>query len=148
MSIDWTHFSALHGLAGGALIGLASVLLMLVAGRIAGISGILGGLLAGLAADASKAETLWRLAFVLGLLYTPLLYRQWDVVGPIHVEAGRGTLIAAGLLVGFGTRLAGGCTSGHGVCGLSRLSARSLAAVGVFMATGFATVALTRHLLA
>jgi hypothetical protein len=148
MSIDWTHFSALHGLAGGALIGLASVLLMLVAGRIAGISGILGGLLAGLAADSTKAETLWRLAFVLGVLYAPLLYRQWDVVGPIHVEAGRGTLIAAGLLVGFGTRLAGGCTSGHGVCGLSRLSLRSLAAVAAFMTAGFVTVALTRHLLA
>jgi uncharacterized membrane protein YedE/YeeE len=148
MSIDWTHFSALHGLAGGALIGLASVLLMLVAGRIAGISGILGGLLAGLAADSTKAETLWRLAFVLGVLYAPLLYRQWDAVGPIHVEAGRGTLIAAGLLVGFGTRLAGGCTSGHGVCGLSRLSLRSLAAVAAFMTAGFVTVALTRHLLA
>ena len=148
MSIDWTPFSALHGLAGGALIGLASVLLMLVAGRIAGISGILGGLLAGLAADSTKAETLWRLALGLGVLYAPLLYRQWDVVGPIHVEAGRGTLIAAGLLVGFGTRLAGGCTSGHGVCGLSRLSLRSLAAVAAFMTAGFVTVALTRHLLA
>lgn len=146
MNIDWTHLSALHGLAGGALIGLSSVLLMLLAGRIAGVSGILGGLLAGLLADASKSETLWRLAFVLGLLYAPLLYRQWDVVGPLHVEAGRGTLIAAGLLVGFGTRLAGGCTSGHGVCGLARLSPRSLAAVAAFMAAGMVTVGVVRQL--
>jgi len=148
MDIDWTHFSALHGLAGGALIGLASVLLMLSAGRIAGISGILGGLLAGLAADSTKAETLWRLAFVLGLLYAPLFYRQWDTVGPIHAEGGHGALVAAGLLVGFGTRLAGGCTSGHGICGLSRLSPRSLVAVAVFMAAGFATVAVVRVLAA
>lgn len=146
MQIDWIHFSALHGLAGGAMIGLASLLLMLLAGRIAGVSGILGGLLGGLLADSSKAETLWRLAFVLGLLYAPLLYRQWEMAGPIHVEAGRGTLIAAGLLVGFGTRLAGGCTSGHGVCGLARLSPRSLAAVTAFMAAGFVTVAVVRAL--
>lgn len=146
MQIDWIHFSALHGLAGGAIIGLASLLLMLLAGRIAGVSGILGGLLGGLLADTSKAETLWRLAFVLGLLYAPLLYREWEMAGPIHVEAGRGTLIAAGLLVGFGTRLAGGCTSGHGVCGLARLSPRSLAAVTAFMAAGFVTVAVVRAL--
>ncbi len=148
MTIDWNHFSALHGLAGGALIGLASVLLMLLHGRIAGISGILGGLVGGLLGSGSKPETLWRLAFVLGLLYAPLLYRRWDVVGPIHVEAGSGTLVAAGLLVGFGTRLAGGCTSGHGVCGLSRLSLRSLAAVAAFMGAGFVTVGVVRHLIA
>lgn len=147
MSIDWTHFSAIHALLGGALIGLASVLLMLLHGRIAGISGILGGLVGGLLGGGSKPETLWRLAFVLGLLYAPLLYRQWEAVGPIHVEAGTGTLIVAGLLVGFGTRLAGGCTSGHGVCGLSRLSLRSLAAVAVFMGAGFVTVGVVRHLL-
>lgn len=148
MNIDLTHFSALHGLAGGALIGLASVLLMLLYGRIAGISGILGGLLAGLLADSTKAETLWRLAFVLGLLYAPLLYRQWAAVGLIRVDADPGTLIAAGLLVGFGTRLAGGCTSGHGVCGLSRLSLRSLAAVAAFMTAGVVTVGVVRHLIA
>ena len=149
MTIDWDHFSALHALTGGALIGLASALLMLLHGRIAGISGILGGLLAGLlGGGGSKPETLWRLAFVLGLVYAPLLYRQWDTVGPIHVDAGRWTLVAAGLLVGFGTRLAGGCTSGHGVCGLARLSLRSLAAVGSFMAAGFVTVGVVRHLLA
>ncbi len=147
MTIDWTHFSPLHALAGGALIGLASAMLMLLHGRIAGISGILGGLLSGLLSDGSKPETLWRLAFVLGLLYAPLLYRQWEAVGPIHVEAGSGTLLAAGLLVGFGTRLAGGCTSGHGICGLSRLSLRSLAAVAAFMAAGFVTVGVVRHLI-
>jgi len=148
MTIDWNHFSAVHGLAGGALIGLASVLLMLLHGRIAGISGIVGGLLNGFLGAGSKPETLWRLAFVLGLLYAPLLYRQWDAIGPIHVEASTGTLVAAGLLVGFGTRLAGGCTSGHGVCGLSRLSLRSLAAVATFMSAGFITVAIVRHLFA
>lgn len=148
MTLDWNHFSAVHGLTGGALIGLASVLLMLLHGRIAGISGIVGGLLNGLLGAGSKPETLWRLAFVLGLLYAPLLYRQWGVVGPIHVEADTPKLIAAGLLVGFGTRLASGCTSGHGVCGLSRLSLRSLAGVATFMATGFLTVGIVRHLLA
>ncbi len=148
MSVDWNHFSALHALVGGALLGLASVLLMLLHGRIAGISGILGGLLAGLLADSTKAETLWRLAFVLGLLYAPLLYRQWEPIGPIQVDASPGTLVAAGLLVGFGTRLAGGCTSGHGVCGLSRLSLRSLAAVAAFMTAGFVTVGVVRHLIA
>lgn len=148
MTIDWNHFSAVHGLAGGVLIGLASVLLMLLHGRIAGISGIVGGLLAGFLGGGSKPETLWRLAFVLGLLYAPLLYRQWDAVGPIHVEAGTSTLVLAGLLVGFGTRLAGGCTSGHGICGLSRLSLRSLAAVAAFMSAGFVTVGVVRHLIA
>jgi len=148
MSINLTHFSAPHALSGGALIGLAGVLLMLLHGRIAGISGIVGGLLAGLLADSSKAETLWRLAFVLGLLYAPLLYQQWQSLAPIQVDASPGILVAAGLLVGFGTRMAGGCTSGHGVCGLSRLSLRSLAAVGTFMATGFVSVGIVRHLFA
>jgi len=148
MTLDWNHFSAVHGLTGGALIGLASVLLMLLHGRIAGISGIVGGLLNGLLGAGSKPETLWRLAFVLGLLYAPLLYRQWGVVGPIHVEADTPTLIAAGLLVGFGTRLASGCTSGHGVCGIPRLSVRSIVATAVFMATAAITVMLLRHVVA
>jgi len=142
MTIDWNTFTPLSAAAGGLLIGIAAALLALLQGRIAGISGIVGGLLAPRAAG----DTGWRLAFVGGLLLAPLLYRlvaEWQAPA---VDAGWGTLVVAGLLVGFGTRLGSGCTSGHGVCGLSRLSPRSFAATLVFMGAGFATVFVLRHL--
>lgn len=142
MTIDWNAFTPLSAAAGGLLIGIAAALLALLQGRIAGISGIVGGLLAPRAAG----DTGWRLAFVGGLLLAPLLYRlvaEWQAPA---VDAGWGTLVVGGLLVGFGTRLGSGCTSGHGVCGLSRLSPRSFAATLVFMGAGFATVFVLRHL--
>jgi uncharacterized membrane protein YedE/YeeE len=142
MTIDWTAFTPATALAGGALIGLASILLLMFNGRIAGISGVLGDLLEG------NPGIGWRLAFVIGLLAAPLAWQLFFALPPIEIEAGYPTLIAAGLLVGFGTRLGSGCTSGHGVCGLSRLSPRSLVATLVFMAAGFVTVYVVRHLLA
>jgi uncharacterized membrane protein YedE/YeeE len=133
-------------LLGGAAIGASAVLLMASLGRIAGISGIAGGLLTG----APRGDRGWRLAFVAGLLAAPLL-----ALLLLRGETGIGAaavswpwMAAAGLLVGFGTRLGGGCTSGHGVCGIARLSPRSLLATAVFMASGIATVFVVRHVLA
>jgi len=142
MTLDWNAFTPGPALAGGLLIGLAAALLVLGAGRIAGISGIVGGLLRPVAGDRA-----WRLAFVGGLMAAPWLYRA--LAGPVEprIDAGWVLVIVAGLLVGIGTRYGAGCTSGHGVCGLSRLSLRSLVATLVFMAAGFATVALLRHVL-
>ncbi|WP_444936224.1 YeeE/YedE family protein [Microbulbifer sp. JMSA004] len=139
MTIDWTAFTPGTALAGGLLIGLASAALLAFNGRIAGISGIIGGLL-----DQIQGS-LWRLAFIGGLLISPLAWKIFATVPDIDIQAGYPTLIAAGLLVGLGTRMASGCTSGHGVCGLSRLSTRSLTATLIFMAAGFATVFLMRH---
>ena len=142
MNIDWTHFTPYASLAGGVVIGIAAAMLLLFNGRIAGISGILGGLL-----GPSRGDRLWRVLFVAGLVLAPLV---WSVVAPLppmQIDAGWGILVAAGLLVGVGTRYAAGCTSGHGVCGLSRLSLRSLAATGCFMAAGFVTVYVVRHVL-
>lgn len=143
MSIDWSHFTPGLSLAGGLVLGIASAMFILLNGRILGISGILGGLLKPRAGDTG-----WRIAFVLGLLAAPTLYTT--IAGPatVRIDAGWVTLIAAGLLVGVGTRYASGCTSGHGVCGLSRLSPRSLAATLAFMGAGFVTVFLVRHALA
>jgi uncharacterized protein len=143
MNIDWNAFTPGQALAGGLLIGLAAAALVLFAGRIAGISGIVGGLLRPAAGDRA-----WRLAFVCGLLVSPWLF-SW-MAGPLQpqVDTGWGPLLLAGLLVGIGTRYGAGCTSGHGVCGLSRLSVRSAVAVASFMAAGFATVFVLRHLLA
>lgn len=143
MLIDWNHFTPWLSLAGGLLLGLASALFILVNGRILGISGILGGLLM-----PKRGDVAWRLAFVLGLLAAPMLYAGLRGPWEVRIEAGWGTLVAAGLLVGIGTRYASGCTSGHGVCGLSRLSPRSLVATLSFMAAGFAVVYLARHALA
>ena len=149
------------GLAGGALIGLSATLLILFNGRIAGISGIIGGLLRPqLRAEAGDVG--WRVAFIAGLLAAPLVWQvsvllpasRWLSVAEYtnvalvtvrQVDANSALLIAAGLLVGIGTRYGAGCTSGHGVCGLSRFSVRSLAATLTFMAAGFATVYLMRH---
>ncbi|MFC7690502.1 YeeE/YedE family protein [Paeniroseomonas aquatica] len=128
--------------AGGALIGAAAALLWVALGRIAGISGILGGL-----AGAPAGERGWRLAFLAGLVGAPLLAAAAFGAPEALVAAGPARLALAGLLVGFGTRLGTGCTSGHGVCGIARLSPRSIAATGVFMATAAATVFVARHVL-
>jgi len=144
ITIDWLHFTPASAFAGGLLIGLAVTSLILLEGRIAGISGIVGGLLQPL----RQGDVAWRVAFVLGLVAAPLLYRTLLILPPGRIEAGWGTLVFAGLLVGFGSRLGSGCTSGHGVCGLSRLSPRSLVATVVFMTAGFATVFAARHLFA
>ena len=141
MTIDWQHFTPWASLAGGMLIGLAAALLILFNGRIAGISGIVGGLLRPRSGDLG-----WRIAFLAGLIGTPLLYPLWQALPPVQIDAGTPALIVAGLLVGVGVRYGAGCTSGHGVCGLSRLSPRSLAATMAFMAAGFLTVYLLRHL--
>ena len=143
MLIDWTHFTPWAALAGGILLGLASALFVLLNGRILGISGIVGGLLRPRAGDMG-----WRLAFLLGMLVAPGLY--WLVVGPTQprIDATWGMVVMAGLLVGVGTRYGSGCTSGHGVCGLSRMSPRSLVATLAFMGAGFVTVFLIRHALA
>ncbi|MCB1414406.1 MAG: YeeE/YedE family protein [Xanthobacteraceae bacterium] len=133
------HLTPWAGLLGGALIGLASVLLMLFNGRIAGISGIFGDLL-------TARNRGWRLAFVAGLLAAPLLAALGGATLPVPTMPASFTLIAiAGLLVGIGTRLGGGCTSGHGVCGNARLSARSIAATVTFMVVAIVTVAVVRH---
>lgn len=142
MTIDWNTFTPGSALAGGALIGLAAALLILFNGRIAGISGILGGLLA-----PNRGDLGWRLAFLAGLVASPLLVGLVSAPVESPIDSRQGLLIAAGLLVGIGTRMGSGCTSGHGVCGLSRLSPRSLAATIAFMAAGFATVFVLRHLL-
>ena len=142
MTLDTLHFTPWTALAGGVLIGLAVVWLMLSAGRIAGISGIVGGLLRPRAGDVS-----WRVVFIAGMMAAPWVYRAVAVVPEAQIDAGTAMLIAAGLLVGFGTRLGSGCTSGHGVCGLSRLSWRSLVATLCFMTTGVATVFVVRHVL-
>ena len=131
----------LGGLLGGVLIGVAAVLLLLLNGRIAGVSGILGGIISGIA-----GEHLWRLAFVVGLVAGAALYKLFHASLSLEFQASGPTLVVAGLLVGIGTRLGSGCTSGHGVCGLARRSPRSLVATMVFMAVAALTVYLTRHL--
>ena len=143
MTIDWTAFTPWTSLAGGALIGLAAAMFVLLNGRVAGISGVLGGLLKPVQGDVG-----WRTAFIAGLVAAPLVYALFAVLPPVQIDAGFATLVTAGLLVGVGTRYGAGCTSGHGVCGLSRLSLRSLAATAAFMAAGFVTVFLLRHVIA
>ena len=134
------HFTPVSALIGGALIGLSASLLWLANGRIAGISGILGGL------STPGGEVGWRLAFLFGLIAAPVIYTLTAGHSPqISMPSNPTLLIGAGLLVGFGTRLGSGCTSGHGVCGLARLSPRSMVATLTFMVTAFATVYLTRH---
>jgi uncharacterized membrane protein YedE/YeeE len=143
MTIDWIHFTPGMSLLGGVLIGVSSALFILANGRIAGISGILGGLL-----SRKPGDMLWRIAFLLGLVAAPAAIVA--LTGPITatIEANTEVLVIAGLLVGIGTRYGAGCTSGHGVCGLSRLSPRSLVATLAFMGAGMAIVFVMRHLLA
>lgn len=142
MQLDALHFTPWLSLAGGVLIGLAAAWLVAFNGRIAGISGIVGGLF-----TAGAAERDWRAAFVAGLIAAPLAMRIAGAGVTLQIDAGWGELLAAGLLVGIGTRYAGGCTSGHGVCGLSRGTSRSIVATAVFMVAGFATVFVRRHVL-
>jgi uncharacterized membrane protein YedE/YeeE len=135
------NLTPFSGLIGGALIGLATALFMLLTGRIAGISGIFGGLLARNGSDAG-----WRIAFIAGLIAAPLLAALAGRPLPMPLMPANLLLIAiAGLLVGVGTRMGSGCTSGHGVCGIARLSARPLAATVIFMIAAIATVAVVRH---
>jgi uncharacterized protein len=139
--IDFAHFTPLASLGGGVLIGAATVLFVLGNGRVAGISGIVGGLF-----GTSRGERAWRLAFIAGLFAAPWLWRLAAPLPAPVIAASPFTLIVAGLLVGIGTRYAAGCTSGHGVCGIARGSPRSAVATAVFMAAGFVTVFVARHL--
>ena len=144
MNIDWNHFTPWASLIGGLLLGVASAVFILINGRILGISGILGGLLPPKVGDIS-----WRVAFLLGMLAAPTVFMTLAPAGfasEPRIDAGFWTVIVAGLLVGIGTRYASGCTSGHGVCGLSRLSPRSLVATLSFMGTGFFIVYIVRHI--
>jgi uncharacterized membrane protein YedE/YeeE len=141
MTIDWNHFTPWASLAGGVLIGVAAAMLVLLNGRVAGISGILCGLLA-----PQRGEVAWRVAFLAGLLAAPVVAVFFGARPPARIDAGAGTLVIAGLLVGLGTSYGAGCTSGHGVCGLSRLAPRSLVATAAFMAAGVATVFVARQL--
>lgn len=141
MQIDWVHFTPWSALSGGALIGVASAIMILGVGRVAGISGIVGGLL-----PPRTDDLLWRVAFIAGLLSAPAILSVWRSAIEPSFSTSLGVLLLAGALVGFGSRMGSGCTSGHGVCGLSRLSPRSLAATATFMIFGFATVFVVRHL--
>ena len=143
MNIDWMHFTPWASLAGGLILGLASAMFILLNGRILGISGILGGLM-----PPKLGDTWWRIAFLLGLFAAPTVFHavmpvEWVTAPRIDADVLR--VIGAGLLVGIGTRYASGCTSGHGVCGLSRLSPRSLVATLSFMGAGFLIVYVLRH---
>ena len=144
MTIDWSHFTPWASLAGGVLLGLASALFILLNGRILGISGILGGLI-----PPKRTDALWRLAFLAGIFISPWIFKAVapsSILTAPRIDAGFLLLVIAGLLVGLGTRYGSGCTSGHGVCGLARLSPRSLIATCTFMAAGFAVVFIARHL--
>ncbi|MEX0603830.1 MAG: YeeE/YedE family protein [Marinobacter sp.] len=140
INVDWQAFTPWSALGGGALIGLAAAGFVLLSGRIAGISGILGGLLSG-----PKSDQSWRIAFLVGMVISPLISWALFRLPAIEINAGLPTIVIAGFLVGVGTRYGSGCTSGHGVCGLSRLSPRSLVATITFMVAGFVTVYLIRH---
>ena len=143
MTIDWEHFTPWASLGGGVLLGIASALFVLLNGRILGISGILGGLLA-----PRRGDIGWRLAFLLGMGAAPFVFAALmppELLPVVRIDASEPVIALAGVLVGVGTRYGSGCTSGHGVCGLSRLSPRSLVATLSFMAAGFAIVYLLRH---
>ncbi|MDP4300406.1 YeeE/YedE family protein [Leptothrix discophora] len=146
MTIAWNTFTPWSSLAGGLLIGLASALFLLGNGRVAGIAGIVASPLRALMAGRAMAPERTRLLFIAGLLVAPWVWRLAAPLPTVTLDVGPFGLIAAGLLVGLGVRMGNGCTSGHGVCGLSRFSLRSLANVLAFMGAGFVTVALMRHL--
>jgi uncharacterized membrane protein YedE/YeeE len=145
MNLDWAHFTPWSSLSGGILLGVASALFILINGRILGISGILGGLL-----PPKLGDTSWRIAFLLGMFAAPTVFHAVvpaEYINAPRIEATEWMIVVAGLLVGVGTRYASGCTSGHGVCGLSRLSPRSLIATASFMGAGFITVFVVRHVI-
>lgn len=144
MTINWMEFTPLMSFVGGLLIGAAALLLMVTKGRVMGISGILAGMIPA----TSSFEFLWRLAFVAGVIAGPLLLVHFDLYAINVVSVADGAMLyLAALLVGVGTAIGSGCTSGHGICGLARLSPRSLAAVMVFVLAGVVTVTVLRHLL-
>lgn len=140
MQIDWASFTPWSALGGGILIGIAVALLLLATGRTAGVSGIVAGIL-----KPNPGDLAWRIAFVAGMVLTPLVYAIMAALPPLQVSAGYPTLVVGGLLVGLGTRYGSGCTSGHGVCGVARLSPRSIVATLAFMLAGFVTVYFVRH---
>ena len=140
MQIDWASFTPWSALAGGALIGIAAALLLLVTGRTAGISGIVGGML-----RPSEGDLGWRIAFAAGMILAPMAFLAIAELPSPQVAAGYPTLVIGGLLVGLGTRYGSGCTSGHGVCGMARASPRSIVATLAFMLAGIVTVYLVRH---
>jgi hypothetical protein len=142
MNIDWNAFTPVASLAGGVLIGAAAAALLWLNGRIAGVSGVLGGLL-----RPAKGDVSWRVAFLAGLVAAPMAHALFSARPQATIVVGWVPLVLAGLLVGIGTRYAAGCTSGHGVCGVARLSRRSLVATTVFTGTGFVTTFVLRHLL-
>ncbi len=145
MNIDWAHFTPWSSLSGGIILGVASALFILINGRVLGISGILGGLL-----PPKAGDTFWRLAFLAGMFASPWVFNilaPAEFITTPQIDADLVMLVIAGLLVGIGTRYGSGCTSGHGVCGLSRMSPRSLVATLSFMAAGFLTVYVVRQLI-
>ena len=142
MFIDWNQFTPWSALAGGVLLGIASALFILLNGRIAGICGIVGGLY-----SPQRNDIAWRIAFILGLMLAPLAWSLIDTLPNIDIKASNSLLVISGLIVGISTRYGSGCTSGHGVCGISRLSPRSIVATLAFMGTGFLTVYIMRHIL-
>jgi uncharacterized membrane protein YedE/YeeE len=145
MNLDWANFTPWSSLTGGIILGIASALFILINGRILGISGILGGLL-----PPKVGDTTWRIAFLLGMFAAPTVFHAVvpaEYITAPRIDATEWMIVVAGLLVGVGTRYASGCTSGHGVCGLSRLSPRSLVATASFMSAGFVTVYVVRHLI-
>jgi len=142
MVIDSIHFTPLASFGGGLLIGLGAAVLLLANGRVAGVSGIAGGLL-----RPARGDIGWRLAFILGLLAAPLGWLALQAMPPAQIDHAPALLAVSGLLVGLGTRFGSGCTSGHGVCGIARLSPRSIVATLCFVAAGFVTVYVMRHVL-
>jgi uncharacterized protein len=142
MTIDWAAFTPWASLSGGILIGIAAAMFILLNGRIAGISGILGGLL-----TPQKGDIVWRALFIGGMVLAPSAWLLFADLPTIQIDADYSLLILAGLLVGISTRYGAGCTSGHGVCGISRMSSRSIVATLAFMATGFITVFVIRHII-
>lgn len=142
MTIDWNNFTPWASLTGGVLIGIAAAIFILFNGRIAGITGIVSGLIRPRLHDAG-----WRVAFVIGLILSPFVWRIFGQLPTIQIDASNTLLAVAGLIVGISTRVGSGCTSGHGVCGIARFSPRSIVATLAFMATGFLTVYLVRHVL-
>jgi len=145
MNLDWLHFTPWASLTGGVLLGVASAMFILLNGRILGISGILGGLL-----PPKAGDSVWRVAFLLGMFAAPLVFNALAPAGfasTPRIDATELSVILAGLLVGIGTSYSSGCTSGHGICGLSRMSPRSLVATLSFMGAGFITVYLLHHII-
>jgi uncharacterized membrane protein YedE/YeeE len=142
MSIDWAAFTPASAAAGGALIGLAAGMLLLLTGRVAGVSGIVGNLL-----RPRRGGVAWRAAFLAGLVVAPVAYALVRALPPITFDVALPAIALAGFVVGIGTRYGAGCTSGHGICGISRLSWRSIVATGCFVAAGMATAFVVRHLL-